>query len=148
MYRCIEALAGEQGTDGDEGHDAAYGEQRNDEYRTPVLSYDGGIYHHADGYEEDGSEQVLDAGYKMLDVLSFNRFRQYGTHHEGSQRSGEPDCCGQGYHAEAESYGDDQEYLVVHVFTRLLEQRGNDEYAHQEPQYDEESELCKVPDHF
>ena len=37
-----------------------HGKQGDDEYGPPVLPDDGWVYHHADGYEEDGPEKVLD----------------------------------------------------------------------------------------
>ena len=50
-----------------------------------MLAYDGRVDHHADGHEENGSEEVLDARDQMLYVLTFNGFGENRTHHEGAE---------------------------------------------------------------
>ena len=122
MDRRVEALAGKQGAYGDEGHNTAHGEQRDDEYRTPVGSDDGWIDHHAHRHEEDGSEEVLDARDQMLYMLSLNRFGEDRAHHERAEGRGESNGGSKGHHAEAESDGDDQEYLVVEVVARPVQE--------------------------
>ena len=113
-----------------------------------MCPYDGGVYHHAHGDEEDGSEEVLDALQKVLDALAFNGLRQYGTHHEGAEGGGETGRGGQRHHAEAEADGDNQEDLVVQVLLGLLQQDRNNVDAYQEPQDQEKRQPGEAEDHF
>ena len=105
--RCVEALAGEQRANGYEGHNASYRQQGDNQDSAPVLTDDGGVYHHTDGHEEYRSEEVLDTGDEMFNMLSFNGLGEDRTHHESAEGGGETHRRGERDHTEAEAYGYD-----------------------------------------
>ena len=119
-----------------------------DEDREPVLRDDSGIDQHAHRHEEDGAEEVFDAGYQLADVLSFNGFRENGTHDESAQRRGEARVAGQRHHAEAQADRHQQQDLVVQVAARPFQEGGDDIDAHQEPQDQEEQQLGQAHEHL
>ena len=107
-----------------------------------------GVYHHADGDEEDGSEDVLDWLDEMFYALCFYRLGKHRAHDEGSKGAAEACLHGEEHHAEAEAYGEDGQGLVVEVLLKLFQEGGDDGDAKDEPHADVEGELAHLPHQF
>ena len=68
--------------------------RRNDENGNDVLRNHGGVYHHADGNEEDGGKEVFHRLDKTPDGFRLDGLRQYGTHDESAEGGRETGVSG------------------------------------------------------
>lgn len=60
------------------------------EDRQCLLYQDSRVYHHADGYEKDSAEQILDRSNKVLDFFCVRCFGNQRAHDEGTQSEEKP----------------------------------------------------------
>ena len=122
--------------------------QSNHDNRSRILHNHGRVYHHADRYEEDGAEQVLDRLHQALYALRLYRLGKNGAHDERAESSRETRVRGHHHHTETESERDYQQGFLAHQLPAPLQQSGDEVYPHHEPKYQEEQQFGNAPQHL
>ena len=113
-----------------------------------ILHNHGWVYHHADRYEEDGAEQVLDRLHQALYALRLYRLGKNGAHDERAESSREPRMCA----AITTIPGNRVRERLSARFPRSsasgTAQSGDEVYPHHEPKYQEEQRFGNAPQHL
>ena len=118
---------------------AYYNGEGEDNNRQPLCRNDIDIHEHADGYEEDGTEEVFYGFYYLLYLVRLDGLCQYATHNECAEGGAEAYHCGYDRHHAAETKGDDEEHLLVHQSANGAQQRRDEKQSDDEPQDYEET---------
>ena len=148
LQRHSEGLSGKERTEAAEEDLSKDDHQRDDGNRQPILQEQGRVDHHADRHEEDRAEDVLDRLHEMLDAFCINGLCQHRAHDESTQRAAESCLHSQQHHAKTESNGEDGQRLVVEVLLEFLQERRDEQDAHDKPDGDVHDQLAHLPQEF
>ena len=133
VYRGVEALAGGQHAAGGENQLADNCCDYQYEDRQRLLQQDSGIYHHADGYEKDSAEQILDRSNEVLDFFGVRCFGNQRAHDEGTQSGGEAELSCQHNHTEAQADGNNYQSFFVHQLFSPFKEAGDKIHTQNKP---------------
>ncbi len=122
--------------------------QSNHDNRSSILCNHSRIYHHADRYEEDGTEQVLDRLHQPLYALRLYCFGKNGAHNKCAESSREPRTRSHHHHTETESERYNQQGFLAHQLPAPLQQSGNEINTHHEPKYQKEQQFGNTLQHL
>ena len=148
LHRHAQRLPRKQETCG-----AEYGLPHNDgkgngQYRQPIFRQHGRVDHHADGDEENGTEEILHGSRDALDALRLDRLCQNAAHHERAERAAVARLRGYHDQEEAQPHADHQQRLAVHPLPRAAQEQRHHVHAHHEPQNEEETEFEQAAHQF